>query len=67
LGNYNSASLSWSGHRYRATVIVDDIVVAIEVGLVKLNRKECLMHRLSKDALKRDGREHWSETVLDGC
>jgi hypothetical protein len=34
-------------------------------GLVKLNRKECLEERLSKAALKRDGREHWSEAVLD--
>jgi polyphosphate glucokinase len=67
LGNYNSGRLLFLGlgTGIGATVIVDDIVVPIEVGLVKLNRKECLMDRLSKAALKRDGREHWSEAVLD--
>jgi polyphosphate glucokinase len=67
LGNYNSGRLLFLGlgTGIGTTVIVDDSVVPIEVGLVKLNRKECLEERLSKAALKRDGREHWSETVLD--
>jgi polyphosphate glucokinase len=46
-------------------VIVDDIVVPIEVGSVKLTRKECLADRLSKAALHRDGVERWSEGVLE--
>jgi polyphosphate glucokinase len=67
LGNYDSGRLLFLGFGtgIGATVIVDDIVVPIEVGSVKLNRVECLADRLSKAALKRDGREHWSAAAFD--
>ena len=67
LGNYTSGRLLFLGFgtSIGATLIVDDVVVPIEIGLVKLNRMECLVGRLSKTALKRDGREHWMEAVLD--
>ena len=67
LGNYDSGSLLFLnlGTGVGATVIVDDILVPIEVGSIKLNPKECMADRLSKAALKRDGRKHWSEAVLE--
>jgi polyphosphate glucokinase len=67
LGNYTSGRLLFLGFGtgIGATLIVGDVVVPIEIGLVKLNRMECLVDRLSKTALKRDGREHWMEAVLD--
>jgi polyphosphate glucokinase len=67
LGNYHSGRLLFLGlgTGIGSTVIVDDIVVPIEVGSVKLARKESLADRLSKAALARDGRERWSEGVLE--
>ena len=67
LGNYSSGRLLFLGlgTSIGTTVIVDDIVVPIDVGLIKLSRKERLMDRLSKVALKRDGKEHWTEAVVE--
>ncbi len=67
LGNYSSGRLLFLGlgTSIGTAVIVDDIVVPIEVGLIKLTRKERLMDRLSKVALKRDGQEHWTEAVVE--
>ena len=58
-------ALKLLGTSIGTTVIVDDIVVPIDVGLIKLSRKERLMDRLSKVALKRDGKEHWTEAVVE--
>ncbi|HEY5704138.1 MAG TPA: hypothetical protein VIS96_01025 [Terrimicrobiaceae bacterium] len=67
LGNYESGSLLYLGlgTSIGATIIVDDIVVPIEVGLIKLTRKQRLMDRLSKVALKRDGRQQWRAAVIE--
>jgi polyphosphate glucokinase len=67
LGNYSTGRLLFLGlgTSIGTAVIVDDIVVPIEVGLTKLTRKERLMDRLSKMALKRDGQEHWTEAVVE--
>jgi predicted NBD/HSP70 family sugar kinase len=67
LGNYSTGRLLFLGlgTSIGTAVIVDDIVGPIEVGLTKLTRKERLMDRLSKVALKRDGQEHWTEAVVE--
>lgn len=67
LGNYVSGRLLFLGFgtSIGAAVIVDDVIVPIDVGLIKLTRKERLMDRLSKEALKRDGQELWREAVLE--
>jgi polyphosphate glucokinase len=67
LGNYSTGRLLFLGlgTSIGTAVIVDDIVVPIEVGLIKLTRKERLMESLSKVALKRDGQEHWTEAVVE--
>jgi predicted NBD/HSP70 family sugar kinase len=67
LGNYSTGRLLFLGlgTSIGTAVIVDDIVVPIEVGLTKLTRKERLMDRLSKVALKRGGQEHWTEAVVE--
>lgn len=46
-------------------MIVDDIVVPIEVGLIKLSRNTRLMDRVTKLALKTHGRKLWTEAVLE--
>ena len=67
LANYRSGRLLYLGlgTGVGATVIVDDVVVPIDVGLIGLTRKGCLMDCLSKVALKRDGRERWREAVAE--
>lgn len=67
LGNYSSGRLLFLGlgTSIGSAVIVDDIVVPIEVGLIKLTRKERLIDRLSKEALERDGHQHWTEAVIE--
>jgi polyphosphate glucokinase len=67
LGNYKSGRFLFLGlgTSIGTAVIVDDIVVPIEVGLIKLTRKDRFMDRLSKVALKRDGRERWTEAVVE--
>jgi polyphosphate glucokinase len=67
LGNYTSGRLLFLsfGTSIGATVIVDDILVPIEVGLIKLTRKARVMDRVTRAALKRFGRELWSEAVVE--
>jgi polyphosphate glucokinase len=67
LGNYTRGRLLFLGFgtSIGAAVIVDDILVPIEVGLIKLTRKTRLTDRVSKAALKRHGREIWSEAVVE--
>ena len=67
LGNYRSGRLLFLGFgtSIGATVIVDDIVVPIEVGLIKLTRKTRLIDRVSKAALERYGPGLWIEAVTE--
>jgi polyphosphate glucokinase len=67
LGNYVRGRLLFLGFgtSIGAAVIVDDIVVPIEVGLIKLSRKTRLMDRVTKLALKTHGQEQWTEAVVE--
>jgi polyphosphate glucokinase len=67
LANYRSGRLLYLGlgTGIGTTVIIDDIVVPIEVGRIKLTQKVRLMDRLSKVALKREGRARWRKAVLE--
>jgi len=65
LGSYRTGRLLFFGlgTSTGASVIVDDTVLPIEIGLIRLSRKEKFMDRLCKDALKTDGLERWTEAV----
>ena len=67
LGNYVSGRLLFLGFgtSIGATVIVDDIVVPLEVGLIKLSRRTRLMDRVTKAALNAHGRVLWTEAVVE--
>jgi polyphosphate glucokinase len=67
LGNYVNGRLLFLGFgtSIGAAVIVDDIVVPIEVGLLKLSRKTRLMDRVTKLALKTHGQEVWRQSVFE--
>lgn len=67
LGCYHQGRLLFLGFgtSVGACLIVDDVVVPIEIGLIKLTRKARLMDRLCKEALKADGIETWMEAVQE--
>jgi polyphosphate glucokinase len=68
LGNYTRGRLLFLGFgtSIGAAMIVDDIVVPIEVGLVKLTRTSRLMDRVTQEALDRYGQEVWMKAVVEG-
>jgi polyphosphate glucokinase len=45
-----------------ACLIVDDVIVPVEVGLLRLSKSEGFMDRLSKEALNR-GKQRWQASV----
>lgn len=65
LGNYKKGRLLFFGlgTSVGTTLIADDVVMPIEIGMVKLTRNSRFMDRLSKAALKKDGEEKWLEAV----
>jgi len=67
LGNYKKGRLLFFGlgTSVGTTIIVDDVVMPVEIGLIKLTRNSRFMDRLSKAALKEEGREKWLEAVLE--
>jgi polyphosphate glucokinase len=67
LGNYDQGRLLFMGFgtSIGTCVIVDDLVVPIEIGLIKFSKKKRFVDRLSKVALKTDGLEKWTEAVLE--
>jgi polyphosphate glucokinase len=46
-----------------ATLIVDDTIVPLEIGLIPLSKSEAFMDRLSKEALNTDGKRRWQRSV----
>lgn len=67
LGNYVHGRLLFMGFgtSIGTCVIADDIVLPIEIGMIKFSRKERFMDRLSKESLKKDGPEIWLEAVQE--
>ena len=48
-----------------ATVIVDDVILPFEIGMLRLTRRAHFMDRLCKAAFKRDGRKLWLRSAYD--
>jgi polyphosphate glucokinase len=46
-----------------ATLIADDTIVPLEIGLIPLSKSEAFMDRLSKEALNTDGKQRWQRSV----
>lgn len=67
LGNYRSGRLLFLGlgTSTGTTIIVDDAVIPIEIGMLKLTRKSRFMDCLSKEALKSDGLETWAKSARE--
>lgn len=67
LGNYREGRMLFVGFGTStgATLIVDDVVVPMEIGMLKLTRSKRFMHVLTKQALKQDGQEAWMKAVVE--
>ena len=65
LANYDSGRFLFVGlgTSVGATLIVDDVVVPVEVGLLRLSKSQGFMDRLSKEALNSRGRKRWQTAV----
>lgn len=48
-----------------ATVIVDDVIIPLEVGDLRLTRRLCFKDRLGNEARQRIGRRRWRKFALD--
>jgi predicted NBD/HSP70 family sugar kinase len=46
-----------------ATLIADDTIIPLEIGLIPLSKSEAFMDRLSKEALNTDGKQRWQRSV----
>lgn len=46
-----------------ATIIADDTIVPLEIGMMPLSKSEAFMDRLSKEALNADGKRRWQKSV----
>ena len=66
LANYDEGRMLFVGlgTSVGACLIADDVIVPLEVGLLRLSKSEAFMDRLSKKALDSQGRERWEKSVL---
>lgn len=65
LGHYVSGRLLFIGlgTSVGACLIADDVVIPIEVGLLRLSKSEDFVARLSKQAMNEDGKARWSKAA----
>jgi predicted NBD/HSP70 family sugar kinase len=65
LANYDSGRLLFLGlgTSVGATLIADDTVVPLEIGLMPISKSEAFMDRLSKEALNSGGQRRWQKSV----
>ena len=65
LANYESGRMLFVGlgTSVGACLIVDDVIVPVEVGLLRLSKGQGFMDRLSKKALDEKGRGRWQRSV----
>lgn len=66
LATYDSGRLLFLGlgTSVGATVIADDTVVPLEIGIMPLSKSEAFMDRLSKEALDTLGKRRWQKSVM---
>lgn len=65
LASYDTGRLLFLGlgTSVGATVIADDTVVPLEIGMMPLSKSEVFMDRLSKEALSAHGKRRWQKSV----
>jgi polyphosphate glucokinase len=65
LANYDGGRMLFVGFgtSIGSTLIVDDTVIPLEVGLLRLGKRQTFVDRLSDAALERDGKKKWQRAV----
>jgi predicted NBD/HSP70 family sugar kinase len=65
LGNYAGGRMLFLGFGTSTgtTIIADDTIVPVEIGLIKLTRTSRFVDRLTKKALQAGGRKRWLKAV----
>ena len=65
LANYDTGRMLFLGlgTSVGATVIADDTVVPLEIGLMPLSKSEAFMDRLSTEAMETGGKRRWQKSV----
>lgn len=65
LANYESGRLLFLGlgTSVGATVIADDTVLPLEIGIMPISKSEAFMDRLSKEAMNTGGKRRWQKSV----
>lgn len=65
LANYEQGRLLFLGlgTSVGATIIADDTIVPLEIGMMPLSKSEAFMDRLSKEALNQNGKRRWQKSV----
>lgn len=65
LANYEGGRLLFIGlgTSVGATLIADDVVVPLEIGVIPLSKSEMFLDRLSKQALESHGKRRWQKSV----
>jgi polyphosphate glucokinase len=48
-----------------ATIIVDDVIIPLEIGMLRLSKGERFMDRLTKEAYQKDGAKRWLSAAYD--
>lgn len=68
LGNYDRGRLFFMGlgTSTGACLIADEMVVPLEIGLLRLNAQETLRDHLSDEGLERLGHENWLKSLYEG-
>lgn len=67
LANYREGRMLFIGFGTStgATLIVDDVVVPMEIGMLKITRSQRFMHKLTNEARKEEGMEDWMATLKE--
>ncbi|HSI11904.1 MAG TPA: hypothetical protein VK961_07660 [Chthoniobacter sp.] len=65
LANYEGGRMLFLGlgTSVGATLIADDTVVPLEIGLIPISKSEAFMDKLSKEALNTEGKRRWQRSV----
>lgn len=67
LANYRSGRMLFLGFGTGtgAAIVVDDIIIPLEIGALRLTRSARIMDRLTNAALKQDGQKRWLKAAYE--